>query len=400
MLWLTGGMVLEASGDRFVRAAIGVEGERIATVVPAAEPAGADTVVELDGCWLVPGLIDCHVHLTQPTDVPEPAAAASRSDAAVALFTAAAARRTLDAGITTVRDVGGWNYVEMAVRDAIRAGQIAGPRMFLAGRLLSITTATVEYYPGMYEVADGVDAVRRAVRRQLANGADVIKVMATGAMLSSESEDARAIQFTRDELRAAVEVAGDNFTPVAAHAHAREGILNAVEAGVDSIEHCTFADDEALQRIAGAGTFVVPTICAGELLVRDQTILESMPAHLRRRMVDFNDIHLATIRRAHELGVRIAMGTDAGTPGNHHGLNAEECVFMVTHCGMSPAESLRAATVNGAALLRRGHELGTLEPGRYADVIACAADPLQDIEELTRLTFVMKDGQVHRHDGR
>ena len=400
MLWLSGGMVLEAGGDRFVRADIGVEGDRIASVGPSAEPAATDTVVDLAGCWLVPGLIDCHVHLTQPTDVPDPAAAASRSDAAVALFTAVAARRTLDAGVTTVRDVGGWNYVEMAVRDAIRAGQIDGPRMFLAGRLLSITTATVEYYPGMYEVADGVDAVRRAVRRQLAKGADVIKVMATGAMLSSESEDARAIQFTLDELRAAVEVASDNFTPVAAHAHAREGIVNAVEAGVDSIEHCTFADDDALQRIARAGTFVVPTICAGELLVRDQAILASMPEHLRRRMVEFNDLHLATIRRAHELGVRIAMGTDAGTPGNHHGLNAEECVFMVTHCGMSPAESLRAATVNGAALLRRQHELGTLEPGKYADVIACAGDPLQDIEELTRLTFVMKDGQVHRHDGR
>src|SRR5207344_916978 len=145
-------------------------------------------------------------------------------------------------GVTTARDVGGWNYVEMAVRDAIRDGLAVGPRLSLAGRLLSITTATVGYYPGMYEVADGVDEVRRAVRRQLAHGADVIKVMATGAMLSSETEDARAIQYALDELRAAVEVAHANFTPVAAHAHARDGIVNAVTAGVDSIEHCTFAD--------------------------------------------------------------------------------------------------------------------------------------------------------------
>lgn len=400
MLWLTGGMVLDAGGDGFVRADVGVEGDRVAALTPTAAPAGDDTVLELGGCWLLPGLIDCHVHLTQPTDVPDPAAAATRSDAAVALFTAAAAQRTLDAGVTTVRDVGGWNYVEMAVREAIAAGQISGPRLFLAGRLLSITTATVGYYPGMYEVADGVDAVRRAVRRQFANGADLVKVMATGAMLSSESEDARAIQYTFEELRAAVEVAHDNFKPVAAHAHARQGILNAVEAGVDSIEHCTFADDDALQRIAGADTFVVPTICAGELLLRDETMLDSMPGHLRRRMVEFNDVHLATIRRAHELGVRIAMGTDAGTPGNHHGLNAEECVFMVTRCGMSPADSVRAATINGAALLRRAHELGSLEVGKYADIIACAGDPFQDIQELTRLNFVMKGGQVHRHDGR
>jgi imidazolonepropionase-like amidohydrolase len=400
MRWLTGGMVLDAAGERFVRGDIGVDGDRIAALPPAADPDPRDEIVDLDGCWLLPGLIDCHVHLTQPTDAPDPAAASRRSDAEVALFTAVAARRTLDAGITTARDVGGWNYVEMAVRDAVNAGELPGPRLFLAGRLLSITTATADYYPGMYEVADGADAVRRAVRRQLAQGADVIKVMATGAMLSSTTEDARAIQFTLDELRAAVEVAHDNYRPVAAHAHARQGIVNAVDAGVDSIEHGTFADDEALRHIARAGTFVVPTICAGELLLREPGIVEAMPDHLRRRMLEFNDVHLATIRRAHELGVRIAMGTDAGTPGNHHGLNAHECVLMATRCGLSPAESVRAATINAATLLRREAELGTLEVGKYADVIACANDPWEDLEELTRLVFVMKGGQIERHDQR
>jgi imidazolonepropionase-like amidohydrolase len=391
-------MVLEPAGDRFRAADVGVDGDRIAAVAPAASPASDDAVIDLAGLWLLPGLIDCHVHLTQPTDAPDPAAAATRSDAAVALFTAAAAQRTLAAGVTTVRDVGGWNYVEMAVRDAITTGQVAGPRLFLAGRLLSITTATVGYYPGMYEVADGPDAVRRAVRHQLARGADVIKVMATGAMLSSENEDARAIQYTLDELRAAVEVAHDNFKPVAAHAHARQGIVNAVDAGVDSIEHCSFADDDALRRIAAAGTYVVPTICAGELLLRDRRVLEAMPEHLRRRMVDFNDVHLATIRRGHELGVRIAMGTDAGTPGNHHGLNAHECVYMVTHCGLSAADSIRAATVNAAALLRRDADLGQVDVGKYADLIACGGDPFDDIEELTRVAFVMKGGRVERDD--
>jgi imidazolonepropionase-like amidohydrolase len=398
MLWLTGGMVLDAAGERFDRLDVGVEGDRIAALVASAGPGANDAVVDLAGCWLLPGLIDCHVHLTQPTDVPDPASAATRSDAAVALYAAAAAGRTLAAGVTTVRDVGGWNYVEMAVRDAIGAGEIKGPRLFLAGRLLSITTATTGYYPGMYEVADGVDEVRRAVRRQLAHGADVIKVMATGAMLSSETEDARAIQYALDELRAAVEVAHAHFKPVAAHAHARDGIVNAVTAGVDSIEHCTFADDDALERIASAGTFVVPTICAGELLLRDAAMVEAMPEHLRRRMVEFNEVHLMTIRRAHELGARIAMGTDAGTPGNHHGLNAEECVLMTAHCGLSPAESIRAATVNGAALLRRSDVLGTVEVGKHADVIACAGDPLESIEELTRPVFVMKGGEIARHD--
>jgi imidazolonepropionase-like amidohydrolase len=398
MLWLTGGMVLVPGGERFARLDVGVDGERIAAVVTAAAPAAGDTVVELAGCWLLPGLIDCHVHLTQPTDAPDPAAAATRTDAAVALFAAAAARRTLAAGVTTARDVGGWNYVEMAVREAIETGEVAGPRLFLAGRLLSITTATTSYYPGMYEVADGVDEVRRAVRRQLARGADLIKVMATGAMLSAETEDARAIQYSLDELRAAVEVAHANFKPVAAHAHALDGIVNAVAAGVDSIEHCTFADDDALGAIASAGTFVVPTICAGELLLRDTAMVAGMPEHLRRRMVEFNEIHLTTIRRAHELGARIAMGTDAGTPGNHHGLNAHECVLMATRCGLSPADSIRAATIHGAALLRRSDALGSLEVGKYADVIACAGDPLRSIDELTRLVFVMKGGEVVRQD--
>jgi imidazolonepropionase-like amidohydrolase len=392
--WLTGAMVLDAEGERFVRADLGVDGERIGTIVPRASPGPDDDVVDLDDCWLLPGLIDCHVHLTQPTDQPDPAAAAARSDAAVGLFTAGAAARTLAAGITTARDVGGWNYVEMAVRDAIAAGEIPGPRLFLAGRLLSITTATVAYYPGMYEVADGPDEVRRAVRRQLARGADVIKVMATGAMLSSETEDAQAIQYSLDELRAAVEVAHASFKPVAAHAHARQGIVNAVEAGVDSIEHCTFADDDALTQIARAGTYVVPTICAGELLFRDPAMVDAMPAHLRQRMAEFNDVHLATIRRAHELGARIAMGTDAGTPGNHHGLNAHECILMTTRCGLSPVESIRSATRHAAALLRREDELGRLDVGAYADVIACRADPFEDIEELTRLVLVMKGGQV------
>jgi len=302
------------------------------------------------------------------------------------------------AGITTVRDVGGWNYVEMAVRDAVRSGQIAGPRMFLAGKLLSITTETVGYYPGMYEVADGPDAVRLAARRQLAHGADLIKVMATGALLSSESEDAGAIQFTLDELRAAVEIAHDNHKHVAAHCHALRGIENAVEAGADSIEHCTFADDAVLKLMADRGTALVPTICAGALLFQDSDVVATMPQHLRDRMAAFNDVHDAAVRRAHELGVTIAMGTDAGTPGNHHGLNAHECVFLVEHCGLSPAESIRTATVNAARLLRREGELGVLREGAYADVIALAGNPLDDITELTRVGTVVAAGRVMKND--
>ncbi len=402
MRWLVGGQVFDTESGTFRRADLGIDGGRIVTISDGthrpgtADATDATDVIDVSGMWLLPGLIDCHVHLTQPTDAGDPAKAAARSDAAVALYTAAAAERTLLGGITTVRDVGGWNYVEMDVRDAIRAGTLRGPRMFLAGKLLSITTSTADYYPGMYDVADGADAVRAAARRQLARGADLIKVMATGALLSSETEDARAIQFTLEELQAAVEIAHANHKHVAAHCHALAGIHNAVDAGADSIEHCTFADDEVLRKMAARGTSFVPTICAGELLFRDDAVVATMPPHLLERMEAFNDIHAAAVRRANELGVPIAMGTDAGTPGNHHGMNAHECVFMVEQCGLSPVESIRTATVNAARLLRQP-DLGSLREAAHADVIACADNPLDDITTLTRLTMVMAAGEVVTH---
>jgi imidazolonepropionase-like amidohydrolase len=397
MRWLVGGQVYDVEEGTFRRADIGVEGRggggRIVTIADGARRAGDDEVVDVSGRWLLPGLIDCHVHLTIDTHEGDPYAAARKSDAAIALHTAAAAERTVLGGITTVRDVGGWNYVEMDVRDAVRAGTLRGPRTFLAGKLLSITTETVDYYPGMYDVADGADAVRAAARRQLAHGADLIKVMATGALLSSEHEDARAIQFTLEELRAAVEIAHDNHKHVAAHCHALRGIENAVEAGVDSIEHCTFADEAVLRRMAERGTALVPTICAGALLFRDEAVAASMPPHLIERMEAFNDLHAAAVRQAHELGVTIAMGTDAGTPGNHHGLNAHECVLLVDECGLSPAESIRTATVNAARLLRQP-DLGVLREGAFADVIACRANPLDDISTVTDVAMVMVGGEV------
>jgi imidazolonepropionase-like amidohydrolase len=396
MLWLMGGQVYDVEAGSFRRADIAIDGARIAGIVDGGRPAAGDTVRDMTGAWLLPGLIDCHVHLVMPTDEADPVKAATRSDAAVALFTAKAAERTLMGGTTTVRDCGGWNFVEMAVRDAINAGLATGPRMFLAGRLLSITTGGVDYYPGMYEVANTPDEVRAAARKQLANGADFIKVMATGAMLSPENEDARAIQFRLEELEAAVEIARDNFKHVAAHAHACRGIENAVEAGADSIEHGTFADEGVLRRMAEKGVFLVPTCCAFTALVQDKAVMDAMPEHLRARLVDNNDVHMSAIRTAHRLGVPIAMGTDAGTPGNHHGNNAEECVVMVEEIGMTPQESLFASTLNPARLLRQEKNLGSLTAGKYADVIACAANPLDDIRALMNVAFVMKGGQVYK----
>jgi imidazolonepropionase-like amidohydrolase len=398
VIWLRGAQVYDVEAAGFRRLDIAMDAGRIAELSPSGAPEANDAIIDASGRFLLPGLIDCHVHLTIRSEDADPAAAAARPDGAVALYAARAAERTLLGGVTTVRDVGGWNYVEMALRDAVGQGLAVGPRMFLAGRLLSITTGGADYYPGMYEVANGPDEVRAAVRKQFARGADLIKVMATGAMLSPESEDARAVQYSPEELRTAVQAAAANFKRVAAHAHAGQGIQNAVEAGVASIEHGTFADEAVLKLMAERGTFLVPTLCTGPPMTRDQGLAAAVPEHLRKRLVESNRIHVQAVQLAHSLGVPIAMGTDAGTPGNHHGRNAEECVLMVDEVGMTPGDAIRAATINAARLLGKEESLGALNPGMCADVIGFDRDPLQDITELTRVALVVKGGAVARND--
>ena len=395
MLWQTGGQVLDVESGRFRRAALGIEGERIAAVAEKPSPGPEDRILDVGGCYLLPGLIDCHVHLAMPTDEADPSAVARWPDSLIAIYAMKAAERTLLGGTTTIRDCGGWNYVEMAVRKAIKRGWSIGPRMFLAGRLLSITTGGVDYYPGMYEVANGPDEVRAAARRQLARGADFIKVMATGAMLSPENEDARAIQYTPEELKAAAEIAHDNYKHMAAHAHACQGILNAVEAGADSIEHGTYADESALRLMADRKVTLVPTFCPATSMLHDAKVSQSMPPHLRERLLASREIRQAMVRQAHRLGVPIAMGTDAGTPGNHHGDNVDEAIAMVEEGGLGPADGLRAATINGARLLRQEDNLGSLAAGKFADVLALRENPLNDIRALKRPALVMKGGVAY-----
>jgi imidazolonepropionase-like amidohydrolase len=183
---------------------------------------------------------------------------------------------------------------------------------------------------------------------------------------------------------------------VAAHAHACRGIENAVEAGANSIEHGSYADEAVLRRMAEKGVFMVPTCCAFHALAQDGKVMDAMPDHLRTRLMENDETHMNAMRTAHRLGVPIAMGTDAGTPGNHHGRNAEECVVMVEKIGMTPQECLLASTLNPARLLRQEHNLGSLAPGKYADIVACADNPLADIRALTRIGFVMKGGTVYK----
>jgi imidazolonepropionase-like amidohydrolase len=393
--WLIGGRVVDVVAGSSADVDIGVHGGRISELVQSRAPAPRlGTLLDVKGLFLLPGLIDCHVHLVMRGEDPDPAADAIRSDEEIAAYAAEAAERTLLAGTTTVRDVGGWNYVEMSVREDIERGRRLGPRLVLAGRLLSMSTGSVEYYPGMYEVAAGPQDVARAAREQLDRGADMIKVMATGAMLSPETEDAQAAQLTEQELRAAVEVAEGAGSHVAAHAHARDGVRNAVVAGVRSIEHGTFADDSTLELMARRGVFLVPTFSAWTSTRNDAAVMAAMPEHMKRRLSDAHEIHARMVRSASELGVPIAMGTDAGTPGNHHGANSLECVAMVEEAGLSTGHSIRAATLDAARLLGRESELGSIESGKLADIIGVRGNPLEDVRALTDVAFVMKGGVV------
>ena len=391
---MVGARVLDVQGGVFRRLDVVVEEGRVAELTTGASARSEEVEHDVSDLFLLPGLIDCHVHLVMRGEDPDPSANVSRSDEEIRAYAADAAERTVLGGVTTVRDVGGWNYVEMAVRHDIEAGRRLGPRLILAGRLISLPTEAVEYYPGMYEVATGPEAVTAAARKQLDRGADVIKVMATGAMLSPEGEDARATQLTEDEMRVAVEVARRGGGHVAAHAHARDGVRDAVMGGVRSIEHGTFADRTTLALMAEREVFLVPTFSAWTSLRDDPELLQAMPTHLSSRLSDAHDAHSRMVREAVRVDVRIAMGTDAGTPGNQHGSNAMECVAMVEEGGLTPEQSLRAATLDAARLLGRDHELGSIEAGKLADLVGVQNDPLEDIRGLTDVVFVMKGGAV------
>jgi imidazolonepropionase-like amidohydrolase len=397
--WLRGGNVYDVGEGVYRRRDIRIEAGRIAALAEGAKPSGDDRVIDVDGAYLLPGLIDCHVHLCVPTEIINPDNPwRGKLPGEIAIYAAEAAKRTLMGGITTARDVGGWDYHEIAVRNAVNRGEIMGPRLFCAGRLLSITTATTEYFPGMYETADGPEQVRHAARKQLAHGADLIKVMATGALTSSEYEDARAIQFTLEELEAAVAIAEENYKHCAAHAHAAAGIRNAALAGCRSVEHGSFGDEEVYGVMAEKGTYLVPTTCVTSAMLADNAVASGLTPHIKERYIEFDDIHLKNMDLAKRLGVPVAMGTDAGTPGNHHGDNTQELVRMVDGAGFTAHEAVHAATLGAATMLRREADLGSLDTGKFADVVGFGDDPLADITAIRDVRFVMKGGEVARND--
>ncbi|WP_224245480.1 metal-dependent hydrolase family protein [Hyalangium gracile] len=385
-----------------------VRGERIEAVGPkTAAPADAQ-VVDLGDATLLPGLIDAHVHLRleltdnyQDYDLE----ALQKTVPELALEAAERARRTLRAGFTTVRDVGNEReyFINVGLRRAIQKGVAEGPRVIASGPQLGATGGHCDIM-GFREgvlvqdrgegVADGPDALRERVRWVVKNGADVIKVCATGGVLSA-GDDVDTSQLTQAELDAVVEEAHALRRKVAVHAHGNTGAKRAIRAGADSIEHGTFLDDEALTLMRQKGVVLVPTIFLDRVRQEQLQRGAQFPPKVLQKMKQVGQTGRDMFRRAIQRGVKIGFGTDAGV--FKHGRNAEQLALFV-ELGMSPADALRTATTVDAELLGLGSEVGVLEAGRRADVIAVPGDPLRDITAVQRVFFVMKDGRIYRQD--
>jgi imidazolonepropionase-like amidohydrolase len=377
---ITAGALIDGSGAGPLRpGAVLIDGGRIRAVGTRVDaPADAERIDVPNGT-ITPGLIDCHVHLSD-TGLADASVQDHDPSGLRILRMAEHARRTLAAGFTAVRDVGGRDHLEFALRRAAQEGLIRTPRLVLAGKIVSMTTAGASSWPGMYRQADGVGEVVKAVREQVAAGANVIKIMATGAVLAPGHERPASAQFTREELKAAVETAHGMGLRIAAHAHGVEGIARAVEAGVDTIEHGTHLHEDpgVAKEMTARGVFLVPTLKALERIAEGAGVPEDMRAKAQDRRSDRD----RTFRVALELGVPIAMGTDAATPFNRHGENAEELELMVL-LGMSPVAAIAAASGVAARALGRD-DIGVLEPGRLADLVVWHGAPHDDVRVLQR----------------
>jgi imidazolonepropionase-like amidohydrolase len=399
-------LVLDVTtGDLLRDRAVVVEGERIGAVVSAAEVPDGVPVRELPGLTLLPGLIDCHAHLVGEEDSGHGyTELLTRTGAQEAMTGVRNARDTLHAGFTTVRDVGTYRaFVDVALRDAIEAGWTPGPRMMCAGAYVSCTggggdisglapDADPLVPPELrVGVVDTVDDVRRAVRRILYGGADLIKLIATGAVMSDNGNPG-VPELTEDQIRAAVEEAALHGAHVAAHAHGAEGIKRAVRGGVHSIEHGSLMDDEGVELMAEHRTWLVADIYDGDYIAEIGR-RDGWKADVLRKNDETTQAQREMFEKCVKAGVRIAFGTDSGI--YPHGWNARQLAYHVRH-GQTPVEAIRSATVHAAELMGWPDRVGRIEPGLYADLIAVAGDPTDNVRLLEDVAFVMKGGEVVR----
>lgn len=399
----TGRLIDPKAGVVVPGAIVLIEDGKVKAVGPAvAIPAGAK-VIDLSGMTVLPGLMDCHTHLVGDyVNDSDPLTELKESAADRAYESVPNAKATLEAGYTTVRDVGTYRaFVDVAMRDAIAKGYFPGPRMYVAGAYLTITGGGGAMSGGLapdiglpwdlrFGVADGVDQVRQRVRDIAQHGVDLIKLLATGAFLAHGS-DPHAVEYSYDEIRAAVEEAAHKGLKVAAHAHSAEGIKNAIRAGVASIEHGTYIDDEGLRLMKERGTYLVADIYDAEYIRQGKAA--GIPQDFADKQPEGDEIQRQNFKKAVQMGVKIAFGTDASV--YPHGLNARQFAWQVKY-GQSPMDAIRSATVNASDLIGRNNDAGSLEPGKWADLIAVKGDPLADIRALENVSFVMKEGKVYK----
>ncbi len=363
-----------------------------------------DTVIDLKHATVMPGLMDMHVHLSSQHGGPQTYLDRfSLNEADYALRAANYAKITLDAGFTTVRNLGDSYYETVALRNAISKGIATGPRIYTVGKSIATTGGHADPSNGISHllrpdvgpkqgVVNGEVEAREAVRSRYQDGADLIKITATGGVLSV-AKSGQNPQFMTDELEAIVDTAKDYGMTVAVHAHGKEGMKRAIEAGVDSIEHGTHMDEEIRDLMVANGTYYVPTIMAGKFVADKAKIDGYFPELVRPKAAAIGPLIQKTFEKAHKAGVKIAFGTDSGVSA--HGDNGQEFALMV-EAGMAPADALRSATINSAQLLGVSDILGTLEAGKLADIVAVSGNPLDDISLMESVSFVMKDGVVYK----
>jgi imidazolonepropionase-like amidohydrolase len=362
---------------------------------------GAGPTIDLRDSFVMPGLIDSHVHITNENGPSAELDEMKKTAVDKAMDGLLYGRRTLEAGFTTVVDLGADPDAIYALRDAIAADKVMGPRIIAAGNvgahgghgdIHGYRPDIIQLFvsPGL---CSGADDCRRAVRQAVQRGADVIKIASTGGVMSNTAAGVGQ-QMQDDELAAIVHTAHALGRRVACHAHGTDGINAALRAGVDSIEHGTYLDAESIRMMKAHGTYLVPTLLAGDTVRQQAATAAWMPANVKKKALEVGPNLIAAARRAREGGVKVAFGTDSGV--SPHGQNAREFALMI-QAGFTPLDAIRAATVWGAAHNRLSDQIGSLSAGKAADLIAVKGDPLQDITELERVSFVMKRGQVAKN---
>ena len=398
-----GKLVDVAEGKVLDKRTIRIEGDRIVSVSKGYKDLEGASVIDLRDATLMPGFMDMHVHLDHELDPPGSYSEGFYMNSAdYALRATVYAKRTLEAGFTTVRDLGARDKeASFALRNAINKGVVLGPRIFAAGKSIATTGGHADPTNGVREdlrgdpgpvsgVMNGPADAYKAVRQRYKDGSDVIKLTVTGGVLSLAKSGDNP-QFTEEELEAVVAAAKDYNFVVAVHAHGAEGMKRAIKAGVDSVEHGTYMDDEAMDLMKRHGTWYVPTISAGKWVAALAEQDNKLPAIVRPKAAAVGPQIQDTFAKAYRRGVKIAFGTDAGV--SPHGTNGEEFVYMV-EAGMPVFEAIKSATVNAAELLQMKDELGQIRPGYYADLVAVRQDPFKDVSALTSPDFVMKGGAV------